>query len=124
MFSNASAYIFPPSGEGEFHQRLERFKVPDFQASPAPALRPTDPSPRACSNSVSDIQQKLQCSTTPSSQQASRIREVGSRAQPVLQGSVTMKLLDVKIHLNTAKQNILLIINITHGVSELLRKQL
>lgn len=90
MFCNVSAYIFSPLGEGEFHQRLERFKVPDFQASPAPALRPIEPSPRASSNSVSDIQQKLQCTTTPSSQQASRIREVSSRAQQILQGSVTM----------------------------------
>lgn len=78
MFWNISSCIFPPSGEGEFNQRLERFKVPDSQASPASALSQANHSPRPCSNFVSDIQQKLQCSTTPSSQQASRLREVGS----------------------------------------------
>lgn len=70
--------FFPLQGEGEFNQRLERFKVPDSQASPASPLSQANHSPRPCSNFVSDIQQKLQCSTTPSSQQASRLREVGS----------------------------------------------
>ncbi|KAM8750899.1 anillin, actin binding protein 2 isoform 6-T6 [Acanthopagrus schlegelii] len=61
--------------EGEFNQRMERFKVPVFQASPAPAQSPADPCPRTCSNFVSDIQQKLQDTTTPSSEQASRMRD-------------------------------------------------
>lgn len=78
LCSETSHHPFCPSGEGEFNQRLERFKVPDSQASPAPALSQVNHSPRPCSNFVSDIQQKLQCSTTPSSQQASRLREVGS----------------------------------------------
>ncbi|XP_068170239.1 anillin, actin binding protein 2 isoform X2 [Antennarius striatus] len=62
-------------GEGEFHQRLERFKAPVFQTSPASTPSPTSTCPQICSNFVSDIQQKLQCVTTPSSQQASRMRE-------------------------------------------------
>ncbi|XP_075899044.1 anillin, actin binding protein 2 isoform X5 [Nelusetta ayraudi] len=77
--------------EGEFNQRLERFKVPDSQASPASALSQANHSPRPCSNFVSDIQQKLQCSTTPSSQQASRLREERkqelSRLQPISQNA-------------------------------------
>lgn len=71
--------VFPP-GEGEFNQRMERFKVPVFQASPAPTESPADPCPRTCSNFVSGIQQKLQDTTTPSSEQASRMRDVGSEA--------------------------------------------
>lgn len=71
--------VFPP-GEGEFNQRMERFKVPVFQASPAPTPSPANSGPRSCSNFVSGIQQKLQGTTTPSSKQASRIREVGSGA--------------------------------------------
>ncbi|XP_035521542.1 uncharacterized protein si:dkey-30c15.10 isoform X1 [Morone saxatilis] len=61
--------------EGEFNQRMERFKVPVFQASPAPTPSPANPCPRTCSNFVSGIQQKLQGTTTPSSKQASRIRQ-------------------------------------------------
>ncbi|XP_030282947.1 anillin, actin binding protein 2 isoform X10 [Sparus aurata] len=61
--------------EGEFNQRMERFKVPVFQASPAPTESPADPCPRTCSNFVSGIQQKLQDTTTPSSEQASRMRD-------------------------------------------------
>ncbi|KAK2841703.1 hypothetical protein Q5P01_011903 [Channa striata] len=58
--------------EGEFIQRLERFKAPVFQPSPPPG--PANPCPRTRSNFVSDIQQKLQCTQTTSSEQASRIR--------------------------------------------------
>lgn len=63
---------------------MERFKEPVFQASPAPAKSPPNPSPRPSSNFVSDIQQKLQCTATPSSQQASRMREVGAGTQMTL----------------------------------------
>ncbi|CAL8357571.1 unnamed protein product [Lota lota] len=58
-------------GEDEFHQRLERFKAPIFQASPS--LVPS--SPRTCSDLVSGIQQKLQGSLTPSSKQVVFIRQ-------------------------------------------------
>ncbi|KAM3610054.1 uncharacterized protein V6R79_024520 [Siganus canaliculatus] len=72
-------------GEREFHQRLERFKAPVFQASPVPALSPTNPCPRMCSNFVSGIQQKLQSNTTPSSKNASRIREERQQELSLLQ---------------------------------------
>ncbi|XP_049430844.1 anillin isoform X3 [Epinephelus fuscoguttatus] len=62
-------------GEGEFNQRLERFKMPVFQASPNPTPSPANPSPRICSNFVSAIQEKLHSTTAPSSKQASRIRQ-------------------------------------------------
>ncbi|KAL7402715.1 hypothetical protein ABVT39_018814 [Epinephelus coioides] len=62
-------------GEGEFNQRLERFKMPVFQASPNPTPSPANPSPRTCSNFVSAIQEKLHSTTAPSSKQASRIRQ-------------------------------------------------
>ncbi|XP_044049707.1 uncharacterized protein si:dkey-30c15.10 isoform X2 [Siniperca chuatsi] len=62
-------------GEGEFNQRMERFKVPIFQASPAPTPSPTNPCPQTRSNFVSGIQQRLHVTTTPSSKQASRIRQ-------------------------------------------------
>lgn len=71
--------VFPP-GEGEFNQRMERFKVPVFQASPVPTMSPANPYPRTRSNFVSGIQQKLHGTTTPSSKQASRMRQVGSGA--------------------------------------------
>ncbi|KAM3870020.1 anillin, actin binding protein 2 [Diretmus argenteus] len=58
-------------GEGEFNQRMERFKVPVFQAGPAPSTS----SPRTLSDIVTGIQQKLQGSVTPSVKQASRIRQ-------------------------------------------------
>ncbi|KAM7003275.1 anillin, actin binding protein 2 isoform 2-T2 [Tautogolabrus adspersus] len=61
--------------EGEFSQRMERFKAPLFQASPAPTPSSANPCPRSCSNFVSDIQQKLQGTTTPSSKQAVRMRQ-------------------------------------------------
>uniref|UniRef100_A0A1A8ID57 Si:dkey-30c15.10 n=1 Tax=Nothobranchius kuhntae TaxID=321403 RepID=A0A1A8ID57_NOTKU len=66
-------------GEEEFNERLERFKAPVFQASPTPAEIPVNPSPRARSRFVSSIQQKLQCSTTPSSKQAFSIRQERER---------------------------------------------
>ncbi|XP_031141342.1 anillin isoform X10 [Sander lucioperca] len=62
-------------GEGEFNQRLERFKVPVFQACPAPTPSSADPSPRTRSNFVSAIQQKLHGTLAPSSKQASRMRQ-------------------------------------------------
>ncbi|XP_069570357.1 anillin, actin binding protein 2 [Brachyistius frenatus] len=62
-------------GEEEFNQRMDRFKVPVFQASPATTPSPANPCPRTRSDFVSGIQQKLQGSTTPSSKQASRIRQ-------------------------------------------------
>ncbi|KAM7396309.1 hypothetical protein PAMP_019358 [Pampus punctatissimus] len=62
-------------GEGEFNQRLERFKVPVFQASPAPTLSPANLCPLSRSSFVSGIQQKLQGTATPSSRQASLIRQ-------------------------------------------------
>ncbi|XP_058502487.1 anillin, actin binding protein 2 isoform X2 [Solea solea] len=58
-------------GEGEFSQRVERFKV--FQAGPSPS--PAKVCPRTRSNLVSDIHHKLHGDTTPSSKQASRIRQ-------------------------------------------------
>ncbi|XP_056137710.1 anillin, actin binding protein 2 [Lampris incognitus] len=60
-------------GEGEFNQRLERFSAPVFEDSATSS--PTGSCPRPRSNFVSDIQQKLQESVTPSSKQASRIRQ-------------------------------------------------
>ena len=66
------------SGEGEFSQRMERFKVPVFQASPAPTLSPANLCPLTSSNFVSGIQQKLQGIVTSSSKQASVIRQVSS----------------------------------------------
>ncbi|KAM4572183.1 anillin, actin binding protein 2 isoform 2-T2 [Odontesthes bonariensis] len=62
-------------GEGEFNQRMERFKAPLAQDSPTLMQSPTNACPRTRSNFVCGIQQKLQCSTTPSSTQASRIRQ-------------------------------------------------
>ncbi|XP_023117512.2 anillin isoform X1 [Amphiprion ocellaris] len=62
-------------GEGEFSQRMERFKVPVPQVSPAPSLSPANTCPRTRSDFVSGIQQKLQGTMTPSSKQASRIRQ-------------------------------------------------
>ncbi|XP_041652551.1 anillin isoform X5 [Cheilinus undulatus] len=62
-------------GDGEFTQRMERFKAPLFQASPAPTSRSANLCPKMCSNFVSDIQQKLKGVTTPSSKQAVRMRQ-------------------------------------------------
>lgn len=62
-------------GDGEFTQRMERFKAPLFQASPAPTSRSANLCPKTCSNFVSDIQQKLKGVTTPSSKQAVRMRQ-------------------------------------------------
>ncbi|KAM9351950.1 anillin, actin binding protein 2 [Symphorus nematophorus] len=62
-------------GEGEFTQRMERFEGPVFQASPARTPSPADQCPRTCSNFVTGIQQKLQGTITPSSKQASRMRQ-------------------------------------------------
>ncbi|XP_071345467.1 anillin, actin binding protein 2 isoform X2 [Trachinotus anak] len=60
-------------GEEEFHQRMERFKVP--AVTTAPATGPVNLCPQTCSNFVSGIHQKLQGTTTPSSKQASRMRQ-------------------------------------------------
>ncbi|XP_022075238.2 anillin [Acanthochromis polyacanthus] len=62
-------------GEGEFSQRMERFKAPVPQVSHAPSLSPANTCARTRSNFVSEIQQQLQGTTTPSSKQASRIRQ-------------------------------------------------
>uniref|UniRef100_A0A3B5AQS5 Actin-binding protein anillin-like n=1 Tax=Stegastes partitus TaxID=144197 RepID=A0A3B5AQS5_9TELE len=62
-------------GEGEFSQRMERFK-PLLPTSPAPSLSPANTCLRTRSDFVSEIQQKLQGTTTPSSKQTSRIRQV------------------------------------------------
>ncbi|CAJ1057056.1 anillin isoform X4 [Xyrichtys novacula] len=70
-------------GEGEFHQRMELFKEPVSQNSCAPTPSSANPCPRTTSNFVSDIQQKLQGSTTPSSKQAVRMRQ--ERAQELSQ---------------------------------------
>ncbi|XP_078805113.1 anillin, actin binding protein 2 isoform X3 [Oryzias latipes] len=61
--------------DGEFTQRMERFKAPALQASPTNSESPASSCQRSCSNFVSDIQQKLQSTTTPSTKQASRIRQ-------------------------------------------------
>ncbi|XP_033978091.1 anillin isoform X8 [Trematomus bernacchii] len=61
--------------EGEFNQRLERFKVPVFQIAPPTTASSANISPRTPSKFVSAIQQKLQGSAAPSSLQASRIRQ-------------------------------------------------
>ncbi|CAL8262614.1 unnamed protein product [Merluccius merluccius] len=60
-------------GEDEFHQRMERFQAPVFQASPS--VVPSSSCSRTCSDFVSGIQQKLQGSLTPSSKQVSIIRQ-------------------------------------------------
>ncbi|XP_063733144.1 anillin, actin binding protein 2 isoform X6 [Eleginops maclovinus] len=61
--------------EGEFNQRLERFKVPVFQFGPPTTASSANLSPRTPSKFVSAIQQKLQDSAAPSSMQASQIRQ-------------------------------------------------
>ncbi|XP_020311967.2 anillin, actin binding protein 2 isoform X4 [Oncorhynchus kisutch] len=73
-------------GEAEFSSRVERFKSPTTpQASPLPANR----WPRTLSNAVTNLQLKLEASDTPSSKQASRIRQEREeelrlvRAQPI-----------------------------------------
>ncbi|XP_060932454.1 anillin, actin binding protein 2 [Limanda limanda] len=60
-------------GEGEFSQRMGRFKVPVLQTGLTPS--PSSLCSRTRSNLVSDIHEKLQGTTTPSSKQASRIRQ-------------------------------------------------
>ncbi|KAM4553169.1 anillin, actin binding protein 2 [Fundulus diaphanus] len=63
-------------GEDEFHQRMERFnKAPVSQANTTQTPSPASTCPRTRSDFVCDIQQKLQCTTTPSSKQASIIRQ-------------------------------------------------
>ncbi|KAM7414054.1 hypothetical protein PAMA_019055 [Pampus argenteus] len=75
IISNDKVFREPLLGEGEFNQRLERFKVPVFQASPASTLSPANLCPLTRSSFVSGIQQKLQGTATPSSRQASLIRQ-------------------------------------------------
>ncbi|XP_034160829.2 anillin isoform X1 [Pangasianodon hypophthalmus] len=58
-------------GEGEFISRLERFKTPTPESSPAPAT----PSTRQLSSFVHNMQQQLNATATPSSKEASRIRQ-------------------------------------------------
>ncbi|XP_054897269.1 anillin isoform X2 [Poeciliopsis prolifica] len=62
-------------GEEKFHQRLERFKAPASQADTTQTPSPASSCPRPRSDFVSGIQQKLQCTTTPSSKQASIMRQ-------------------------------------------------
>ncbi|XP_032405223.1 anillin, actin binding protein 2 isoform X1 [Xiphophorus hellerii] len=62
-------------GEEEFHQRLERFKAPASQADTTQTPSPASSCPRPRSDFVSGIRQKLQCTTTPSSKQASIMRQ-------------------------------------------------
>ncbi|XP_037538591.1 anillin [Nematolebias whitei] len=66
-------------GKEEFNQRMELFKAPVFLASPTPMRSPADPCQRTGSDFVCGIQQKLQCTTTPSSKQASLIRQERER---------------------------------------------
>uniref|UniRef100_A0A3Q3AYE7 Anillin, actin binding protein 2 n=1 Tax=Kryptolebias marmoratus TaxID=37003 RepID=A0A3Q3AYE7_KRYMA len=63
-------------GKEEFNQRMERFKAPVSLVSPTPIQSPANPCQRPGSDFVSGIQQKLQLTTTPSSKQASLIRQV------------------------------------------------
>ncbi|MEQ2309832.1 hypothetical protein AMECASPLE_002556 [Ameca splendens] len=62
-------------GEEEFNQRMDRFKTPVSQANATQTPSPASTGPRTRSGFVSGIQQKLQCTTTPSSKQASIIRQ-------------------------------------------------
>ncbi|XP_062419141.1 anillin, actin binding protein 2 isoform X6 [Pungitius pungitius] len=62
-------------GQAEFHQRLERFKGPDFQASPTQTTGQASTPQMTRSNFVSAIQQKLHSTPAPSSKQASRIHQ-------------------------------------------------
>lgn len=58
-------------GEGEFSSRLERFKALTPESIPAPAT----PSTRQLSSFVHNMQQQLNTVMTPSSKEASRIRQ-------------------------------------------------
>lgn len=88
-------------GEGEFNQRMERFKTPVLQASPTPTPDPAGSCPRSLSNFVSGIQQKLQGDVTPSSKQASRIRQVSWSAQV---WECISGVLDARIRISTTSQ--------------------
>ncbi|KAG7332863.1 hypothetical protein KOW79_002998 [Hemibagrus wyckioides] len=58
-------------GEGEFSSRLDRFNTPTPESSPIPAT----PSTRQLSNFVHNMQQQLNDTMTPSTKEASRIRQ-------------------------------------------------
>ncbi|XP_067245290.1 anillin, actin binding protein 2 isoform X1 [Chanodichthys erythropterus] len=58
-------------GEGEFSSRLQRFKAPTPLNSPAPST----PCTRNLSSFVHGIQQQLNAAVTPSTKEASRIRQ-------------------------------------------------
>ncbi|KAM8893177.1 LOW QUALITY PROTEIN: anillin, actin binding protein 2 [Spinachia spinachia] len=62
-------------GQAEFHQRLKRFKGPNFQASPTATTGQASTPQMTRSNFVSAIQQKLHSTPAPSSKQASRIHQ-------------------------------------------------
>ncbi|KAM6946375.1 anillin, actin binding protein 2 [Aplochiton taeniatus] len=62
-------------GEAEFSQRAERFREADLQPSPSRGPTPGHPGSLTLSSAVTSIQQRLQGSTTPSSKQASRLRQ-------------------------------------------------
>ncbi|KAI4897933.1 hypothetical protein NFI96_019830 [Prochilodus magdalenae] len=59
-------------GEGEFNSRLERFKTPTPDSSPVPST----PCARQLSSFVHNMQQQLNATVTPSTKEASRIRQV------------------------------------------------
>ncbi|KAL7871005.1 hypothetical protein SRHO_G00085020 [Serrasalmus rhombeus] len=58
-------------GEGEFTSRLERFKTPTPDSSPVPST----PSMRQLSSFVHNMQQQLNTTVTPSTKEATRIRQ-------------------------------------------------
>uniref|UniRef100_A0A8B9JZU7 Si:dkey-30c15.10 n=1 Tax=Astyanax mexicanus TaxID=7994 RepID=A0A8B9JZU7_ASTMX len=58
-------------GDGEFNSRLERFKTPTPESSPVLST----PSARTLSNLVHNMQQQLNATVTPSTKEASRIRQ-------------------------------------------------
>ncbi|XP_017546799.1 anillin isoform X1 [Pygocentrus nattereri] len=58
-------------GEGEFTSRLERFKTPTPDSSPVPST----PSTRQLSSFVHNMQQQLNTTVTPSTKEATRIRQ-------------------------------------------------
>ncbi|XP_036441517.1 anillin isoform X2 [Colossoma macropomum] len=58
-------------GEGEFTSRLERFKTPTPDSSPVPST----PCARQLSSFVHNMQQQLNTTVTPSTKEATRIRQ-------------------------------------------------
>ncbi|KAM9480887.1 anillin, actin binding protein 2 isoform 1-T1 [Clarias gariepinus] len=58
-------------GKGEFSSRMERFKTPTPESSPTPAT----PGTHQLSSFVQNMQQQLNATVTPSTKEASRIRQ-------------------------------------------------